>query len=292
MKKVILLISTFAITIAFSFAQQTSSSATYPYTEDFESSTFPQFGGSLSAAGWGQTAANTFSTYILHGTGNPASKGLTKNVSNFATTDSIISPPIGPLTATSVLSFDYRIVDYAGGQAATLPLLGTDFKISIVAEVSTIIGNIRIPLTEINSTNHTESLSFANKTISLPATATGQTGSLRIIVKRGTPPSAAFNSFYFDFDNISVSNSGTVGVNSLTSNDTKFSISNDSQNKSIRLISSNVISDVIVYGVDGKVVLNQKNYLSGENIQFNNSGIYIVQCNVNGTTQRKKIVIE
>jgi hypothetical protein len=291
MSKILHTIAALALTTTAVFAQIGPPPTPYPYFEDFESSAFPTTGGSMSFANWTQTASETFSTYSGHGGGTPASKGLTKNLNTFTTSDTITAIPIGPLTATSQLSFDYRVVEYSGATATTIPILGSGFKISFIGILITLAGDISVPITTITTANHVGALTFASKTIALPTQAVGYTGVIRIVVERGAVTGNQSADYFVDIDNIRVGNASTVGLGSIANN-SGLNIINDSPNKSIKLVSTTAISDVVIYAIDGKQVFNEKVYASNQNIDFNSNGIYIVQCTVNGVIERKKIVIE
>jgi len=291
MKK-ILLTSAILICGLYSNAQPVPPPPTgqYPYSENFESSAFPQFGSAMPST-WTQYGSNTFSTYISHGTGTPASKGLTKALNNFATIDSITSPSIGPLTASSVLSFDYRVAQYLQSTPVTIPILSTGFKITFYAIINIGPLNVRYPITSINTTTHTGSLNFANKSISLPSTVAGQSGAIRIVVERGAVSGNMTADYNIDIDNISVANSSTTGFINYDNVNNDVLVQTDLLNKTIILNSTARISNLFVYSLDGKEIFTNSNYISGSSISFENSGIYFLSFKINDRIVRKKIMI-
>ena len=258
----------------------------YPLLDDFESYT-NQTGGAITGGliQWQQTPSNTFTIYSNHGTFG--SKGLTKALNNFATIDSIVTPQVGPLTTTTEISFDYRIAQYTGGFATGTPTLSSNFEFKVYASLVS-MPSITVPIITINSSNHVASTNFIHKTIAVPSIAASQCIYLTILVKRGSA-----GDFNVDIDNLSVSAAGTtVGLNSNLSNTSKFNILNDNLNRTIKLNSETSITEVQIFAIDGKEVYNSKTYLSNQNIEFTHSGVYIIQCKVDGIIERKKIVIQ
>lgn len=176
---------------------QTSIAQVYPYSENFNSmSPFTSPSG-----GW-ITSVSGFQIYPTHGN---ASQGLTKQLTSFQLKDSARSPLIGPLTAQSVLSIDYRLVE-----TSLYPAIGATPGASDKVELS--ISGTGLPETTIltiNSSNHVVSNAFATKTVSLGAYA-GMTVKLLIKVTRG----ASVFDYFDDFDNLSISDAtGLVELN-------------------------------------------------------------------------------
>lgn len=170
-----------------------TSAQTYPFIDGFESytnfTTLGTQGGYLS----------DMSIYQTHGMGS--SKGLISQISNFNTRDTTVTPLIGPLTATSRLTFYYRIVDQSL-YPATATALGSNDKVEIFA------GNQSLGLYQsiysITQANHTASTAFKKVAIPVGALA-GQSGNLKIVITKGTA-----TDYFVDIDSLVVMDSVTL----------------------------------------------------------------------------------
>jgi hypothetical protein len=116
------------------------------------------------------------------------------NSSPFAANAFVQSPRISGITATSVLRFDYRILNDIGGTAANL--INTD---SIKVMISTNCGNTFTQAALINGTNHISSANFARYEVAL-GTFVGND----IIVKIVYDWFGTTNDVVIDMDNIRV----------------------------------------------------------------------------------------
>ncbi len=183
MKKLFVLL----ITISASLS---SIGQVYPYVEDFN--TMPSFSNPF---GWTSTIPG-FQVYPNHGNG---SQGMTKNMTSLgASADSVISPLIGPLTATSVLSLQYRVMEsslYPNFSHAMVAGDGIDFY--------AVSGPLSILLYTVDVTNHITDTGFFTLNYNIGALA-GNLGNLMIKVRRGA------GDFFVDFDNISITNASSV----------------------------------------------------------------------------------
>jgi hypothetical protein len=122
-----------------------------PYTQDFNASTnFP--------ANWTQSTSQ-WSIGSSHGrTGN----GIYKNIWSSATNAWFQTQPIGPITEHTKLSFYYRLVNYSSyPSTAFIPGTGDNIKIW----VSTDAGTTFTQYGEINSSNHTPTINWTEKSI-------------------------------------------------------------------------------------------------------------------------------
>jgi len=151
-----------------------------PYTQDFNAST------SLPT-GW----TGTMSPTANHGTSS--SNGLTKNLYSSVTTCNATVQKISDITASSLLTFDYRYVNYTS-YPATATTLTTGDKLE--ALVSTDGVNYTVVKT-INSTNHVTSTNFAGVSVDLAAYA-GQTIAVKFLGTWGS------GDYYLDIDNVKV----------------------------------------------------------------------------------------
>jgi M6 family metalloprotease-like protein len=135
-----------------------------PYTEDFNSGT------NLSSIGWsGNLSANSG---VRAGSGVGGTNGLTLNVRSSNSTQSAISPRIGPTTANTNLTFAYRIVNWTTNWSGALTPTTLSANDKVFIEIST-TGPLGIFTTirEVNNTNHTTTTSFVNINQSLSSFA-------------------------------------------------------------------------------------------------------------------------
>ncbi len=170
----------------------------YPLVEDFNSmSPFTSPSG-----GWLSSVAG-FQIYPNHGN---ASQGMTKQLSTFQPTDSVTSPLIGPITAASSLSFDYRAVLVSLYPSSAFTFTATD-KI----EIKVLNGSITTTILTIDQSNHVSTTSFATKQIGLGAFAGSN---IKVIIKvTRSSATTLFDNFY-DFDNFKVQSSSNIIENS------------------------------------------------------------------------------
>ncbi len=196
-----LLIAVFTLSTLIATAQ------TYPFIDAFESytnfTTLGTQGGYLS----------DMSIYQTHGMSS--SKGLISQISTFNTRDTTVSPLIGPLTATSRVSFYYRIVDQSL-YPATATTLGANDKVEIFAGSQTL--NLYQSIYSITNANHVASTTFKKVTIPVGNLA-GQSGNLKIVVTKGSA-----TDYFVDIDSLVVMDS-TAAVAGLTINGNKTDVS-------------------------------------------------------------------
>lgn len=109
MKKLLMLICLFAFVIE-------AEAQVYPFYEDFESfgNNFPQI-----------TTGGYSSDMYAYPRGLNGSKGAQAQMTQFNKVDSLVTPSIGPLTATSQVSFYFRVVEYIGSTAVGHTLSGS-----------------------------------------------------------------------------------------------------------------------------------------------------------------------
>ncbi|MBK9099322.1 MAG: choice-of-anchor D domain-containing protein [bacterium] len=152
-----------------------------PFSQDFNA-------GVNSLAYWG----GNMNVTTNHGT--LGSNGLNRNLYSGVTTAFALSPQIGigPLTATSQLEFDYRIVDYTG-YPSTATIIGASDIYNI--QVSTDGGLTFTTVYTINSANHVVTTNFAKVIIPLGAYA-GSNAVVKWNLQWGA------GDYYFDIDNV------------------------------------------------------------------------------------------
>lgn len=193
MKKAILLLLFLATILSQSSAQ------VFPFQDDFES-----YSGFQVPTGY--TGHST--VYLAHGTGSPASKALSPYLTSFSTTDSIIFPLIGPVSAVTQLDFDWRIVDPFLYPSTPANLTAGD-KFEILASSD---GITYQSIFEINSTNYANAITFTHASIGLSAFAFGN-----IYLKvKGTRVNGS-GEFFIDIDNVLVDH--TAGIVSVDNKD-------------------------------------------------------------------------
>jgi len=173
-----------------------------PYLENFNAST------SLPA-NW--TA--TFSVSATHGAS--ASNGLYKNLWSSATTANVVTPPVGPITANTLLEFDYRYVNYTG-YPATATTLGAGDKLEV--QVST-DGTTFDTVYTIDSSNHVTSTAFATCGVFITQAKTAAEGD---IIKVKLLATWATGDYYLDIDNVSFRHVAAQPVISVTPTEKDF----------------------------------------------------------------------
>lgn len=169
-----------------------------PYTQDFNASTnFP--------ANWTQSTSQ-WSIGSSHGrTGN----GIYKNMWSSATNAWFQTQPIGPITEHTKLSFYYRLVNFTSyPSTAFIPGTGDNIKIW----VSTDAGTTFTQYGEINSSNHTPTVNWTEKSIWLSGmkASAGDRITLKFEANWGT------GDWYIDIDDIEVKHVSTNPVFSIT----------------------------------------------------------------------------
>jgi hypothetical protein len=179
-----------------------SSAQVFPFQDDFES-----YNGFQVPTGY--TGHST--VYLAHGTGSPASKALSPYLTSFSTTDSIIFPLIGPVSAVTQLDFDWRIVDPFLYPSTPANLTAGD-KFEILASSD---GITYQSIFEINSTNYANAIAFTHATVDLSAFAFGNV----YLKVKGTRVNGS-GEFFIDIDNVLVDN--TSGINNVDSKDFQF----------------------------------------------------------------------
>ncbi len=170
---------------------------TQPYSQDFNDGT---------AEGWLTTG---FSILDNHGTSS--SYAASKNFWSAATTGWVQTPIVGPLTATSQLEFDYRIVNYSLYPGTATVLDADTFKIQISTDFGTTFTTVFV----IDSSNHVTSTDFANIVVPL-GSYSGQS-----VIARWDGKWAA-GDYYFDIDNVKLRETPLVPIISLTPNSKDF----------------------------------------------------------------------
>jgi hypothetical protein len=176
--------------ILLSFFAQSAVAQVYPFIEDFNTMT-PY----LNPTGW-TTSEPGFLIYPDHGDGSQGMAALLS--ASTIQEDSVVSPLIGPVTATSVISFQFRIMDSIG-----YPCCGHIMTYNDAIDFYATSGPLSLLLFTVDSTNHVPDTAFTTFTNAIGGLA-GQVGKLMIKVRRGS------GEFYVDFDNISIADASSV----------------------------------------------------------------------------------
>jgi hypothetical protein len=164
-------------------SRTTSAPATaLPYTEDFTAGVTP--------AGWNTTGWTTGTN--THG--NP-SNGLYKNMWSSGISGQFTMVKLGQVAASTLLTFDYRLVNYTSYPATALPNSPAWGTINV--QVSTDCGGTFNTFQSITPANHIASTAWANKAYSLAAYA-GQD----VIIRFNTAWTTG--DYYVDFDNFNI----------------------------------------------------------------------------------------
>lgn len=148
-----------------------------------------------------------------HGTNN--TNGMTVNLYGSSSVYAdVITDRIGPITASTSVSFDYRIVDYSSYPGTATPTLDLAND-SLNVYVSNDCGTTYTLLASINAANHNSSLNFVNNVYSLAAYA-GSNLSFRF---KGVKDPSTSADYFLDVDNINIYNITAIdgGVSAITS---------------------------------------------------------------------------
>ena len=268
-----------------------------PFSENFDSTT----PGSLPA-GW-----TTYSFTVMgnnHGVGG--TQAAVTEMKAGHTVDSITTPLIGPLAATSIISLQYRIAENSGGiyptQTASL-VAGDQIVVKAYCPTPPYSSFGWVTATTINSTSTpvlTSGLAFSTfsySTSSLPVSLVGDYIQLRIIVTRG---STSTSDYFLDIDNFYVGDP-LAGIDAYQSNSSSLSIypnpSNGNFTVWLKNYQANNPVEVSVYNYLGQKVKT----VSAEgavNNQVNVSslglekGMYLVEVKSGTELAKSKIQIE
>ncbi len=173
--------------------------ASLPLIEDFNASTiFPPL--------WNVNSSNPWFVFNNHGTNG--TNGMTRNL--YGTTQTLAiaqTPNLGVATSSTSLTFDYRLMEYSGYPGLPTPTASIAND-SLNIFISTNCGQTFTLLGSINASNHVTSTAFVSKTYNLAAYA----GSSFIIRFRGRKDPVTFSDYYWDLDNINISNVVPIDV--------------------------------------------------------------------------------
>ena len=289
MKKILLLSSIFLSGLV------SAQTANMPYSENFDGTSV----GSIPS-GW---VGDKFMVMANnHGVSGTQAISTEMNASNMA--DTLTTPLIGPLTATSVVSLQYRIAENVAviypQQTATLV---TGDQIIVQASIPALAPNVWSTVTTLNTTSNpalVSSLSFTTfsyNTSSSSFPLTGYFVQLRIIVNRGA---TSASDYFLDIDNFMVGNA-PAGIKTNAANAPSLSIfpnpSNGNFTISLKNYQSSKQVDIAVYNLLGQKVktLNAEGTVNNS-INVNSlgleKGLYMVEVRSGSEVANSKIQID
>ena len=264
-----------------------------PFSENFDNTT----AGTIPS-GW---AGNKFTVMAnSHGVGGTQAISTEMNASN--TADTLTTPLIGPLTATSVVSLQYRIVENVAGiypqQTATL-VSGDQIIVQANVPAFPLGWNTVTTISTTSNPALASSLSFTTYSYSTSAVPqlNGQYVQLRLIVNRG---SASTSDYFLDIDNFIVGNAPT-GIKTNAANAPTIAIFPNPNNGNFTVSLKNYQSsnqvEVNIYNLIGQKV---KTISSGNavNKQINISalgldkGMYMIEVKSGSEMANSKIQID
>lgn len=179
--------------------------STIPYSESFAGLTAPP-------VAWTTNPSNPWYVTMNHGTAG--SEGMYRNLyGSFAIKAETTLMPLGPVTASTALSFDYRYQDWSGFPSSPATPTASLIYDTLAVKISTNCGYSYSTLASISGANHVASTTHANKTYSLGAYA-GSNVILKFVATKSSTTSA---DYYVDVDNINLFNLSAVdgGVSAL-----------------------------------------------------------------------------
>ena len=153
-----------------------------PLSEDFEDGALP--------SGW---TSDEFNPVTFPGAHNNPTFNLTDNIYSGDPAFNVTTPYYGQIEPGSILSFDYRYVDFFAGTDSTI-LGGND---SLIVEVQLFCADDFMPIFVIDSSNHEPSVAFEKIVVSLDEFA-GEYIRFRFRAQWGV------GDYWLDIDNINV----------------------------------------------------------------------------------------
>lgn len=256
----------------------------YPFSENFDAMTTNQ-----APSGSWYAMSNGFMVMANHGSSAP--NGVAANMKSTHTADTLISPVIGPLTATSVLYVDYRIVNSAL-YPNTATTWGTSDKIYIDAYLTS-FSSWQNHVATIDNTNYVQGTSFTTYSYGPNALLNGQIIKLRMAAVWGA------GDYFIDLDNFNVMNQVGVKENSANSlnvqvmpnpaRDNFFvEVKNNLSNKPLQVRFYNAMGQVV------KTVMAENAVNSKVNVSIADlaKGLYLVEVKSEHDIAQTKLVVE
>jgi hypothetical protein len=265
-----------------------------PFSENFDAIAV----GSIPS-GW---TTDAFAV-MANNHGVSGTQAITSEMKSTHTADTLTTPLIGPLTATTVVSLQYRIAENVTGiypqQTASL-VTGDQILVQVYIPAYAAFGWSTV--TTINTTSNpplASSLSFTTYSYSTSAfpQLSGQYVQLRLIVDRGA---TSTSDYFLDIDNFTVGNA-PMGIKSNTLNAPSLSVfpnpSNGNFAVSLKNYQINNQAEVNIYNLLGQKVKTVTSANSA-NKQINISsldlekGMYIIEVKSGSEVANSKIQID
>lgn len=276
--------------IFFQTKAQPGGTAYFPYLETFD--TLSPFQAIQGQGYWmhgdynNSTSTSDVNVYASRGISN--SQAMTMALNNFSTSDSILSPFIGDLTATSEISFYYRIV-----QPMPLSFPQTlhgngGLKLSIL----TFTGTTPDPIQEIyriSAINHSDTAGFRKITVPLTAFA-GKKAHFKFSYYQGMNG----DDYLIDIDSLMVQDQLiTQTTSSIVMPAVTLQLIQGYTLNISGPNSAHQINSVVVYDLNGKVI-HSKQYIGSTQIETADwsKGLYLIQISGANMNLRKKLMIQ
>jgi hypothetical protein len=268
-----------------------------PFSENFDGTAVGSIPSGWSTASFAVMANN-------HGVSG--TQALTTEMKAGHTADSVTTPVLGPLTATTVVTLQYRIAENSGGiypqQTATL-VTGDQILVKAYCTTAPYSSFGWITATTINTTSNPALVSstgfttFTYNTSSLPVSLAGDYVQLRIVINRGA---TSTSDYFLDIDNVTVGAAPT-GIITNATNTPALSIFPNPNNGDFTVLLKN-------YQVNKEVEVSIFNYLGqkvktvtaegnvNNQISVNTSGLdkgmYLVEVKSGSEAAKTKIQID
>jgi hypothetical protein len=238
--------------------------AVYPFLDTFDNYVPPVTLGTV----WTGTAMG-FSTYAGHG--DLGTTAMSKNLNQSSTRDSINTPLIGPLTALTILTFDYRIVD-----SASYPNVATQLPADAEFVVGMRAGAFG-PFTtvvNINANSHNASTGFVNVNVPIGVNFSSFVGStvvFKVLAVRGSS-----GNYFVDIDNFSVADGTPLSLQGMPAGSKGFSVS--TVGGKLQIFGNEENGNIEIYDLSGrKVLMSTISQASGISIGDWPEGIYFAR---------------
>ncbi len=257
---------------------------TYPFAENFDG--MPA--GAAPTGAW-YVMPNGFKVLPNHG--NSVPNALSTEMKSTHIADTLVSPLIGNLTATSVMYIDYRIVN-----AALYPATGTTWGASDKIYVDAYINSFmswQNHVATIDNTTYVQGNTYTTFSYGPNALLSGQAIKLRVSTVWGA------GDYFVDIDNFNVMNQ--VGVRENNAKNLNLNVYPNPARENFSIEVKNNLSgkpvEISIYNSLGQVVktLKPENTLDSK-FTFNTSefakGLYLVEVKSDNDISQTKLVVE
>lgn len=247
----------------------------YPYGEGFEGLPSNQV-----PPGW----EGNMLVWLDHGIND--SKAIAARVSSAVTVDSAITPLIGPLTSSSTLSFEYRIIDQAN-YPSTPTNLDSNSEVRILLSTDSV--NYQTVFL-INMDNHNPSFNFVRKKVYITQHV-GSNVYLKFRCQYGTG-----TSFFVDIDTVAVTNDPHSGIEEVN-NDWQFSVypnpCNQLSGLQFWVVDELIGKEMSISDIAGREIEKTKINSSAFHLPSSNlePGIYFAAVNDERKTITRKLIL-